>query len=122
MSKSNLSHLARKRRHSRVRKKISGTQSLPRLNIYRSANHIYAQIIDDSKGSTLVSASSLDSSIKTVPENNTKTKRAQLVGELVARRAIDAGIKKVVFDRGGYKYHGRVKALADTSREAGLLF
>lgn len=122
MSKSNMGNLARKRRHSRVRKKISGTQSLPRLNIYRSANHIYAQIIDDSKGSTLVSASSLDKSIKTVPEDNTKTKRAQLVGELVARRAIDAGIKKVVFDRGGYKYHGRVKALADTSREAGLLF
>jgi large subunit ribosomal protein L18 len=92
--------------------------------VFRSLNHIYAQVIDDSKGMTLVSASSLDASIRAaeIASGKGKTERASLVGKLVAARALEAGITQVVFDRGGYKYHGRVKALADASREAGLKF
>jgi large subunit ribosomal protein L18 len=94
------------------------------LNVFRSLNHIYAQVIDDTKGVTLVSASSLDADIRAaeVASGKGKTERASLVGKLVAERALEAGITQVVFDRGGYKYHGRVKALADASREAGLKF
>lgn len=124
MSKTNPSYMARKRRHSRVRKQLAGISERPRLNVFRSLNHIYAQVIDDSKGVTLVSASSLDESIQEakVADGKGKTERAVLVGKLVAERAREAGITQVVFDRGGYKYHGRVKALADASREAGLKF
>lgn len=124
MGKTNPSYVARKRRQERVRKNLSGVAERPRLNVFRSLNHIYAQVIDDSKGETLVSASSLDASIRTVEvtSGKGKTERASLVGKLVAERALEAGITQVVFDRGGYKYHGRVKALADASREAGLKF
>jgi large subunit ribosomal protein L18 len=124
MGKTNPSYVARKRRQARVRKHLSGASERPRLNVFRSLNHIYAQVIDDSKGATLVSASSQDASIREteVADGKGKTERASLVGKLVAERALEAGITQVVFDRGGYKYHGRVKALADASREAGLKF
>jgi large subunit ribosomal protein L18 len=124
MGKTNPSYVARKRRQERVRKNLSGVAERPRLNVFRSLNHIYAQVIDDTKGETLVSASSLDASIRTaeITSGKGKTERATLVGKLVAERALEAGITQVVFDRGGYKYHGRVKALADASREAGLKF
>ncbi len=121
MGKTNLAHVARKQRKARVRKRISGTTERPRLNVFRSLSHIYAQVIDDTKGVTLASASSLDASIREVEDKN-KTERATLVGKLVAERAIDAGINTVVFDRSGYKYHGRVKALAEAAREGGLKF
>ncbi len=123
MAKTNPRYVARKRRHARVRKRISGTPECPRMNIFRSINHIYAQVTDDVNGVTLVAASTLDSGLTSDDlQGKTKTEQAKLVGKLVAERAIDAGIKEVVFDRGGYKYHGRVKALADASREAGLKF
>ena len=109
-------------RHARVRKKISGTPEMPRLCVYRSNKSIYAQVIDDTKGITLVSASTLDPAIKGQLEEVDKSGAAKLVGKLVAERAINAGIKEVVFDRGGYVYHGRVQALADAAREAGLKF
>lgn len=123
MGKTNPSYVARKRRHERVRKTVSGTPARPRLNVFRSLSHIYAQVIDDTTGHTLVSASSLEKEISSLNgSETTKTKRAMAVGKLVAERALAAGITEVVFDRGGYKYHGRVKALADASREAGLKF
>ena len=123
MGKTNPSYVARKRRHERVRKTLSGTPARPRLNVFRSLIHIYAQVIDDTTGHTLVSASSLEKEISSLNgSETTKTKRAIAVGKLVAERALAAGITEVVFDRGGYKYHGRVKALADASREAGLKF
>jgi large subunit ribosomal protein L18 len=112
--------LARKRRHQRVRARITGTALKPRLCIFRSLNHIYAQVIDDAKGHTLTSASTLDAEIE--PKDKAKTARAELVGALLAKRALDKGISTVVFDRGGYKYHGRVKALAEAARQAGLKF
>jgi large subunit ribosomal protein L18 len=113
---------ARKVRHKRVRKKIYGTADRPRLNVFRSLNHIYVQIIDDEKGHTLVSASSLDPEIKNNVSDKTKKEVARMVGELAARRAQEKGIKKVVFDRGGYVYHGRVQEVAAGAREAGLEF
>jgi len=122
MAKTNINYLARKRRHVRVRKNVSGTFEQPRLNVFRSLNHIYAQVIDDANGITLAQASSLDTSIKSLTEKASKTERAKMVGRLVAERALKAGVTKVVFDRGGYKYHGRIKALADSSRENGLKF
>jgi len=109
-------------RHARVRKKISGTPELPRLCVYRSNKSIYAQVIDDTKGHTLVSASTLDPALKGQLEEVDKSGAAKLVGKLVAERAINAGIKDVVFDRGGYLYTGRVAALAAAAREAGLNF
>ncbi|MFY9177076.1 MAG: 50S ribosomal protein L18 [Caldicoprobacterales bacterium] len=112
---------ARKVRHKRVRKKIFGTAERPRLNVFRSLNHIYVQIIDDVKGHTLVSASSLDPEIRNISDK-TKKEVARMVGELAARRAQEKGIKKVVFDRGGYIYHGRVQEVAAGAREAGLEF
>ena len=108
----------RQRRHMRVRNKISGTAECPRLNVYRSNKNIYAQVIDDVAGVTLVSASTLDSEVS----GNNKTEQAASVGEVVAKRAQDKGIKQVVFDRGGYLYHGRVQALAEAARENGLQF
>jgi large subunit ribosomal protein L18 len=124
MGKTNPAYVARKRRHSRVRHSVVGTPERPRLNVFRSLHHIYAQVIDDSKGVTLVSASSLEPQLRDAGEMKEKTKveKAVAVGKLVAERALQAGITQVVFDRGGYKYHGRVKALADGSREAGLKF
>lgn len=124
MPKTNPVYLARKRRQARVRQRLAGTAESPRLNIFRSLNHIYAQIIDDSQGVTLVSASSLDATIRGANGSKGKTKkeRAATVGKLVAERALQAGISQVVFDRGGYKYHGRVKSLAEAARAAGLKF
>ncbi len=119
MGKTNPAYRARKRRHARVRKRLSGTPEQPRLNVFRSLNNIYAQVIDDTTGVTLASASSLDND---VANKGTKTEQAQKVGRLVAERALKAGINEVVFDRGGYKYHGRVKALAEASRGVGLKF
>ncbi|HDN79353.1 MAG: 50S ribosomal protein L18 [Chloroflexi bacterium] len=113
---------ARKRRHKRVRKKVFGTPERPRLNVFRSLKHIYAQIIDDTVGHTLVAASTLDPELRGKLDGMTKTEQARQVGLLLARRALAKGIKKVVFDRGGYKYHGRVKALAEGSRQGGLEF
>ena len=112
----------RKIRHARVRKKISGTPDMPRLCVYRSNTNIYAQVIDDTKGITLVSASTLDANLKGQLEEVDKKGAAKLVGKLVAERALQAGIKAVVFDRGGYVYTGRVAELAAGAREAGLDF
>ncbi|MGP3562113.1 50S ribosomal protein L18 [Geobacillus sp. BK01] len=110
----------RRKRHARIRKKIVGTTERPRLSVFRSNKHIYAQIIDDTKSATIVSASTLDKEFGLDSTNNIDA--AKKVGELVAQRALEKGIKQVVFDRGGYLYHGRVKALADAAREAGLEF
>ncbi|UJF33699.1 50S ribosomal protein L18 [Paenibacillus hexagrammi] len=113
---------ARLKRHLRVRKKIEGTQARPRLNIFRSSKHMYAQLIDDVAGVTLVSASTQDKELKGEVGNGGNVEAARKVGELVAKRAKEKGVEKVVFDRGGYLYHGRVQALADAAREAGLEF
>ncbi len=112
----------RKLRHARVRRKLSGTPERPRLNVFRSSKHIYAQVIDDLAGKTLVQASTLDKEIADSLNNGGNIEAAEKVGELVAKRALEQGIKTVVFDRGGYLYHGRVKALAEKAREAGLQF
>lgn len=109
-------------RHQRVRSKVAGTADRPRLNVYRSLSRIYAQVIDDGSGRTLVSASTLDADLKARLEGLKKTEQARLVGELVAQRAKAAGIVQVVFDRGGYRYQGRVRALAEAARKAGLEF
>ena len=109
-------------RHRRVRRKIGGTISPPRLSVFSSLNHIYAQVIDDSKSQTLVSMSSLDSQVRSKTDGMGKSKKAEIVGTLLAEKALNKGIKQVVFDRGGYKYHGRVKALAEAARKAGLEF
>ena len=113
---------ARLRRHGRVRRHVVGTPERPRLNVFRSLRHIYAQVIDDSEGHTMVSASSIDPEVVAQLEGLSKTEQARVVGKAVAERALSQGIKQVVFDRGGYKYHGRVKALADAAREGGLEF
>jgi len=115
-------NLSRQRRHLRVRKNINGTSERPRLNVYRSNKHIYAQIIDDAAGQTLVSASTVDPALKPSVKNGGSVEAARLVGELVAKRALEKGLSLVVFDRGGYLYHGRIQALADAAREAGLQF
>ncbi len=112
----------RKRRHLRIRKKVFGTPERPRLAVYRSNKHIYAQIIDDTKGHTLVAASTLDKELRGKIQKTWNKEAAKEVGKLVGKRAVEKGIKKVVFDRGGYKYHGRIKELADGAREAGLEF
>jgi large subunit ribosomal protein L18 len=112
----------RKRRHLRVRAKLNGTPERPRLNVFRSSAHMYAQVIDDTTGHTLVAASTLDPEVRDALDGKNKTERAKAVGELVGQRAKAAGIEQVVFDRGGFKYHGRVKALADGARESGLKF
>ncbi len=112
----------RLRKHVRVRKKVSGTAERPRMNVFRSLKNIYVQIIDDTNGTTLVSASTLDAAIKGKVAYGGNAEAAKEVGKLVAEKAIEKGIKTVVFDRGGYIYHGRVKELADAAREAGLEF
>ena len=121
MAKANL-QLIRKARHKRARKRIVGTNSRPRLCIFRSLNHIYAQIIDDSMSQTLISMGTLDTEVRDETKPMTKTKQAELIGSLIAQRALDKGVNRVVFDRGGSKYHGRVKALAEAARKAGLIF
>lgn len=113
---------ARLRRHRRVRKDVSGTSARPRLNVFRSVGEIYAQIIDDGAGQTLVSASSVDKELREKVKGLKKSEQAKLVGKTVAERARGKGIEAVVFDRGGFKYIGRVKALADGAREGGLKF
>ena len=112
----------RQRRHARVRKHISGTAETPRLNVYRSLYHIYVQVIDDVKGVTLASASTLEKAVREEIAGKTKTEAAKLVGQKVGERAKEKGIETVVFDRGGYLFTGRVKAVADGAREAGLKF
>jgi large subunit ribosomal protein L18 len=109
-------------RHKRLRKKISGTPERPRLAVFRSEKHMYAQIIDDIKGVTLVAASTTEKAMKEKLKKTWNVEAAKEVGKLIAERALAKGIKEVVFDRGGFKYHGRVKALADAAREAGLKF
>jgi large subunit ribosomal protein L18 len=110
----------RKKRHARVRAKLSGTSARPRLNVFRSNKHIYAQVIDDLNGVTLASASTLDKELSLDSTSNVEA--AKMVGELVAKRAVEKGITAVVFDRGGYLYHGRIQVLADAARENGLQF
>ncbi|MFC1929175.1 50S ribosomal protein L18 [Chloroflexota bacterium] len=114
--------VARHRRHLRVRTKVKGMTSRPRLCVFRSLNHIYAQVIDDSRGHTLASASTLDPEIRSAVGGKTKTARSGLVGSLVAKRTLSQGINQIAFDRGGCKYHGRVKALAEAARQEGLKF
>lgn len=109
-------------RHRRIRRKVVGTPSRPRLSVFRSLKHIYAQIIDDSQGHVLASMSTLDHELRSKIDGMSKTKQAELVGTLLAEKALKKGVKRVVFDRGGYKYHGRVKALAEAARKAGLEF
>lgn len=111
----------RQRRHSRIRKRVEGSVERPRLNVYRSLNHIYAQVIDDNAGHTIVSASSVEKDLRSAKIGG-NLEGAVAVGKLIAERAQAAGIKQVVFDRGGYLYHGRIKALADGAREGGLEF
>lgn len=113
---------SRQRRHRRVRARVSGTSERPRLNVFRSNKHIYAQVIDDVNGRTLAAASSLDKEFVAESSTGATVEAAKKIGELVAKRAISKGIKAVVFDRGGYLYHGRIQALADGAREAGLEF
>ncbi|MFT3895082.1 MAG: 50S ribosomal protein L18 [Anaerolineales bacterium] len=114
--------IARTRRHSRVRKNLAGSAERPRLNVFRSLSGIYAQVIDDSAGNTLVSASTVDRDLREKMKGLKKAEQAKLVGQTVAERAKSKGIQTVVFDRGGYRYSGRVKALADGAREGGLQF
>lgn len=109
-------------RHARVRKKVSGSSERPRLNVFRSLNQIYAQVIDDEKGHTLISVSTVEEELKTKLKGLTKTEQARVVGSEVAARAKSKGVKQVIFDRGGYQFHGRVRALAEAAREAGLVF
>ncbi len=112
----------RKIRHLRIRKKILGTPERPRLSVYKSLRYIYAQIIDDTKGHTLVSASSLEKELRSQLKSTDNIEAAQLIGKTIAKRALEKGIKKVVFDRGGFLYHGKIKALADSARAEGLEF
>jgi large subunit ribosomal protein L18 len=116
------SRAAREMRHERLRKTLSGTPERPRLCVFRSLEHIYVQVIDDTRGATLAQASTLDAELKEKSADQKKMAQAELVGKTIAKRAQEAGVKEVVFDRGGYKYHGRVKALADAARSAGLSF
>jgi large subunit ribosomal protein L18 len=113
---------ARIHRHERVRSKVEGSSERPRLSVFRSLRHIYAQIIDDAMGNTLISASTMDKEVSGLCDGLKKAEAAKVVGRVLAERAKAHGVTKVVFDRGGYKYHGRVKALADAAREAGLEF
>ncbi len=122
MDKARATRLARQRRHERVRRHVSGTSDRPRLCVFRSLKHIQAQVIDDTKGHTLAAASTLDAEVRSQLKDKDKSAQAGVVGEAIAKRALEAGVKQVVFDRGGYKYHGRVKSLADAARKAGLDF
>jgi large subunit ribosomal protein L18 len=122
MGTARTSKARREARHRRVRKTVTGTGDRPRLAVFRSPKHIYAQLIDDELRTTLAAASSLDEEVKKERDSKAKTEVSKLVGGLIAQRANEKGIKSVVFDRGGYKYHGRVKALADMARKGGLKF
>ncbi|MEN9362557.1 MAG: ribosomal protein [Verrucomicrobiota bacterium] len=118
----NTKKMARLKRHWHIRKNVSGISSKPRLSVFRSLNNIYAQLIDDTSGKTLASASTLEKAFKAAGKGAGNKEGAALVGKLVAERGLKAGVKAVVFDRGGFKYHGRVQSLADAAREAGLEF
>ncbi len=122
MSKAQDVREARMRRHRSVRTRVSGTPERPRLNVFRSLNHMYAQIIDDTVGRTLISASSLDKEVAGMCDGHKKSEKARIVGKVLAERALAKGVTTVVFDRGGYQYHGRVKELAEGAREGGLSF
>ncbi len=122
MGSMNIRQQARLKRKKRIRKKIHGTSDRPRLSVFRSARHTYAQLIDDSQGRTLMSASTVDQQTKADPKFESKVAAAKFVGKLIGERALDKGIKKVVFDRNGFLYHGRVKSLSEGAREAGLVF
>ena len=122
MAKNESRNVIRLRRHARVRNKISGTPERPRLNVFRSNSHIHAQIIDDTVGNTLVSASTLQKEVKAELEKTNDVNAAAYLGKVIAERAIEKGITEVVFDRGGFIYQGKIKALADAAREAGLNF
>lgn len=112
----------RRRIHRRIRRRVAGAAQVPRLNVYRSLGHIYAHVIDDSRGQTVASASSVDKDVRKTLKSGGNVAAAKAVGKIVAERAKQAGVSRVIFDRGGYAYHGRVKALADAAREAGLKF
>ena len=122
MGSLNLRTQARLKRKKRIRKTIVGTQVRPRLCVFRSARHIYAQVIDDTQGKTLAAASSLEKTVQASPDIKNKKSAASLVGKLVAERALDKGVKQIVFDRNGFLYHGRVKAVSDGARKSGLEF
>jgi large subunit ribosomal protein L18 len=122
MDKAKEKKLARQRRHARVRRRVHGTPERPRLTVFRSLKHIHAQVIDDTQGHTLVAASTLDAEVRGQLADKDKSAQAAIVGEVLARRALEAGVEQIVFDRSGYKYHGRVKSLADAARKAGLEF
>ncbi|MBN2472103.1 MAG: 50S ribosomal protein L18 [Anaerolineae bacterium] len=122
MAKTDQKRVARLRRHRRVRAKLSGTDARPRLNVFRSSEHIYVQIIDDKAGHTLVAASSIDGELRKQCEGLNKTEAARIVGKTIAERAKQVGVTTVVFDRGGWRYQGRVRALAEGAREGGLEF
>jgi large subunit ribosomal protein L18 len=120
--KTNAPRLARIRRHERVRTKVEGTADRPRLAVFRSLNHIYAQVIDDTKGVTLASASTVDPEVASNLEGKNKKSQAELIGQIIAKRSMEKGVQQVVFDRGGFKYIGRIQALADAARKVGLKF
>ncbi len=122
MKKAKTSSAARIRRHRRIRRRVSGIPQRPRLAVFRSLNHIYAQVIDDSSGRTLAAASDLEADLRNRCDDKRKTEVAELVGEAIAHKAAEKDIKAVVFDRGGSRYHGRVKALAEAARKGGLSF
>jgi large subunit ribosomal protein L18 len=122
MSSTNEKKLARGKRKARIRKKLTGTPDRPRLSVFRSARHVYAQIIDDKSGATLVAASSVETTFKDQGKFDSKKAAAVFIGKLVAQRALEKGIKRIVFDRNGFLYHGRIKAVSDGAREAGLDF
>ncbi len=122
MGSMNIRHQARLKRKKRIRKKIHGTPQRPRLSVFRSARHIYAQIVDDTSGRTLTAASTLNQHAKDAPKFKNKVAAANFIGELVGERALNQGIKEVVFDRNGFLYHGRVKSLSEGARKAGLIF
>ena len=122
MGSMNIRQQARLKRKKRIRKKIHGTPQRPRLSVFRSARHIYAQIIDDTAGRTLAAASTVDSQAKDAPKFKDKVAAANFVGKLVCERALNQGIKEIVFDRNGFLYHGRVKSLSEGARKAGLVF
>jgi len=122
MGSMNIRQQARLKRKKRIRKKIAGTPQRPRLSVFRSARHIYAQIIDDLEGRTLMAASTVDTQAKEAPKFENKVAAAKFVGKQIGKRALEKGIKEVVFDRNGFLYHGRIKSLSEGAREAGLIF
>ena len=122
MGSMNIRQQARLKRKRRIRKKIAGTPQRPRLSVFRSARHIYAQIIDDLEGRTLMAASTIETRAKEAPKFENKIAAAKFVGKLIGERALEGGVKEVVFDRNGFLYHGRIKSLSEGAREAGLIF